>query len=63
MHAAACAAARQAAMWQVPGRFDVVITTNSGFPLDQNLYQAVKGISCLSGDQARRRERLRRRMS
>jgi len=25
--------------------FDVVITTNSGYPLDQNLYQAVKGMS------------------
>ena len=29
----------------VPTRFDVVVTTNSGFPLDQNLYQAVKGMS------------------
>jgi nickel-dependent lactate racemase len=45
MHAAACAAARQAAMRPVATRFDVVITTNSGFPLDQNLYQAVKGMS------------------
>ena len=26
-------------------RFDVVITSNSGYPLDQNLYQAVKGMS------------------
>ena len=25
--------------------FDVVLTTNSGFPLDQNLYQEVKGMS------------------
>lgn len=25
-------------------RFDVVITSNSGYPLDQNLYQAVKGM-------------------
>ena len=25
--------------------FDVVVTTNSGYPLDQNLYQAVKGMS------------------
>jgi nickel-dependent lactate racemase len=25
--------------------FDLVITTNSGYPLDQNLYQAVKGMS------------------
>ena len=26
-------------------RFPVVITTNGGYPLDQNLYQSVKGIS------------------
>jgi nickel-dependent lactate racemase len=45
MHAAACAMARQAAMRPVPAPFDVVVTTNSGFPLDQNLYQAVKGMS------------------
>ena len=45
MHAAATAAARDTAMCPVPGRFDVVVTTNSGFPLDQNLYQAVKGMS------------------
>jgi nickel-dependent lactate racemase len=25
--------------------FPVVVTTNSGYPLDQNLYQAVKGMS------------------
>ena len=25
--------------------FDVVVTTNSGYPLDQNLYQTVKGLS------------------
>jgi lactate racemase len=45
MHAAACAAARRAAMRPVAAPFDVVVTTNSGFPLDQNLYQAVKGMS------------------
>ena len=45
MHAAACAAAKLAAMRPVPAPFDVVVTTNSGFPLDQNLYQAVKGMS------------------
>ncbi len=43
-HAAACEAARRDAMQSVPERFDVVITTNSGYPLDQNLYQSVKGI-------------------
>jgi nickel-dependent lactate racemase len=45
MHAAACAQAKLTAMRPVPAPFDVVVTTNSGFPLDQNLYQAVKGMS------------------
>ena len=45
MHAAARKAARAEAMVPVSGRFDLVITTNSGYPLDQNLYQAVKGMS------------------
>ena len=43
--AAACAVAKRTAMRAVPQPFDVVVTTNSGFPLDQNLYQAVKGMS------------------
>ena len=45
MHAAACEAARELAMQPVPAPFDVVVTSNSGYPLDQNLYQAVKGMS------------------
>jgi lactate racemase len=45
MHAVARAVARQEAMRAVPRPFDIVVTTNSGYPLDQNLYQAVKGIS------------------
>ena len=45
MHAAACAAARREAMRPVDAPFDIVVTTNSGYPLDQNLYQAVKGMS------------------
>ena len=32
-------------MQELPHAFDVVVTSNSGFPLDQNLYQAVKGMS------------------
>jgi nickel-dependent lactate racemase len=44
-HQAACAAAKREAMRPVPHRFDVVLTSNSGYPLDQNLYQAVKGLS------------------
>jgi nickel-dependent lactate racemase len=44
-HAAACALARKNAMRALDGPFDVVVTTNSGYPLDQNLYQSVKGMS------------------
>jgi nickel-dependent lactate racemase len=45
MHAAARQASQRLAMQPVPSLFDVVVTTNAGFPLDQNLYQAVKGMS------------------
>ena len=45
MHAAAREVARREAMQAVDAPFDIVITTNSGYPLDQNLYQAVKGMS------------------
>ena len=45
MHARACAAAKPIAMRETARRFEVVVTTNSGYPLDQNLYQAVKGMS------------------
>jgi nickel-dependent lactate racemase len=36
---------RQSAMQRVEAPFDVVVTTNSGYPLDMNLYQGVKGMS------------------
>jgi len=45
MHERARERVRQTAMVAVPHRFDVVVTTNSGYPLDQNLYQSVKGMS------------------
>lgn len=45
MHRAAVGLAREISMVPVGHRFEVVLTTNSGFPLDQNLYQAVKGMS------------------
>lgn len=45
MHSAAREHVREISMRPVDGLFDVVVTTNSGFPLDQNLYQAVKGMS------------------
>jgi lactate racemase len=44
-HAAGCAFVKRTAMAAVPQPFDIVITTNSGYPLDLNLYQAVKGMS------------------
>ncbi|MCY9660667.1 nickel-dependent lactate racemase [Paenibacillus chondroitinus] len=44
-HDQGCAFTKQHAMIPVERRFDVVITSNSGYPLDQNLYQAVKGMS------------------
>jgi nickel-dependent lactate racemase len=45
MHAAARERVREVAMRPVPHRFDIVVTSNAGYPLDQNLYQAVKGMS------------------
>ena len=36
---------RRSAMQPVGELFDVVVTTNSGYPLDMNLYQGVKGMS------------------
>ena len=44
-HARGCEFVRQNAMVAVDQPYDVVITTNSGYPLDQNLYQSVKGMS------------------
>ncbi|MEO6788160.1 MAG: nickel-dependent lactate racemase [Chthoniobacteraceae bacterium] len=35
---------RASAMQRVEKPFDIVVTTNSGYPLDMNLYQAVKGM-------------------
>ncbi|MBP7706190.1 MAG: nickel-dependent lactate racemase [Candidatus Aminicenantes bacterium] len=43
-HAAGCAFVRDKAMVAVPRLFDIVVTTNSGHPLDLNLYQSVKGM-------------------
>jgi lactate racemase len=44
-HDAGCAFAKQTAMVACPHNFPIVVTSNSGFPLDQNLYQTVKGMS------------------
>ena len=45
VHRAVRAVVRQTAMQSFSTPFDVVVTTNSGYPLDQNLYQTVKGMS------------------
>jgi len=44
-HTAGTDHVKQTAMAPVKQLFDVVVTTNSGYPLDLNLYQGVKGIS------------------
>jgi nickel-dependent lactate racemase len=44
-HDAGIAFVREASMVPVPEPCDIVITTNSGYPLDLNLYQSVKGMS------------------
>jgi len=43
-----CAFVKEHAMVGVEAPYDIVITTNSGYPLDQNLYQSVKGMSAAS---------------
>jgi lactate racemase len=45
MHATARGLSKRLSMAPVVAPFDIVVTTNSGYPLDQNLYQAVKGMS------------------
>src|SRR5258708_2243589 len=44
-HRAGCEFVRRSAMQRVKAPFEIVVTTNSGYPLDQNLYQGVKGMS------------------
>src|SRR5262245_36035186 len=44
-HARGCAAAKATAMVACERAFPIVVTTNGGYPLDQNLYQTVKGMS------------------
>jgi nickel-dependent lactate racemase len=43
-HTLGCAFVKENAMVKVDTPYDIVITTNSGYPLDQNLYQSVKGM-------------------
>jgi nickel-dependent lactate racemase len=44
-HKVGTAFVRESAMQRVAAPYDIVISTNSGYPLDLNLYQGVKGIS------------------
>jgi len=44
-HARGCTFARETAMVACQRSYPVVVTTNAGYPLDQNLYQTVKGMS------------------
>ena len=44
-HKEGCEFVRRSAMQPVDEPYDVVVTTNSGYPLYLNLYQAVKGMS------------------
>jgi len=47
-HQAGCIFVKETAMVAVDRHYDIVLTTNSGYPLDQNLYQTVKGMSAAS---------------
>jgi nickel-dependent lactate racemase len=44
-HKKGCAFAKETAMAGLDQAFDIVITSNSGYPLDLNVYQSVKGMS------------------
>jgi nickel-dependent lactate racemase len=44
-HMAGCQFVKKSAMAPVDELYDIVITSNSGYPLDLNIYQTVKGMS------------------
>jgi len=44
-HRQGCQRVRRACLVPVPHAVPIVVTSNSGYPLDQNLYQTAKGIS------------------
>ena len=48
-HCAGVAHMRETATCPVAEPFDIVVASNSGYPLDLNLYQAVKGMSAAAG--------------
>jgi len=47
-HSKGCSFLKDTVMVAVEEPYDLVITTNSGYPLDLNLYQTVKGMSAAS---------------
>jgi lactate racemase len=47
-HKAGCRFVKDSAMAPVDTLYDIVITSNSGYPLDLNVYQTVKGMSAAS---------------
>ena len=47
-HKAGCSYVKKHAMAGVEKPFDIILTSNSGYPLDLNMYQAVKGMSAAS---------------
>jgi len=47
-HIDGCRYAKETAMVPVDRLYDIVITSNSGYPLDLNIYQTVKGMSAAS---------------
>jgi lactate racemase len=44
-HERGCEANKASVMVACEREYPIVVTTNGGYPLDQNLYQAVKGMS------------------
>jgi len=66
-HQKGCESVRNSAMVPCRRRFPIVITTNGGYPLDQNLYQSSKDVSgranCGTGGADYRRMRMCRRFS
>jgi nickel-dependent lactate racemase len=44
-HKRGCEFVKNSSMIPVNNEFDIVVTSNSGYPLDLNLYQTIKGVS------------------
>jgi lactate racemase len=44
-HQAGCRFVQDVSLFTISEPYDLVITSNSGYPLDQNLYQCVKGLA------------------